>query len=126
MLEARRNELNVKDASKLEEVLERMINDSRRITDVFASLSTLLLNREDKYNGFKKFDRNKAIAMILFFAVTQHNLHKTKLMKLLWYVDMLFFKDYVKSISGMRYVHQHYGPIPEDHNLLLAVLNRAG
>ncbi|WP_434133412.1 DUF4065 domain-containing protein [Sporomusa sphaeroides] len=125
MLEDRRNQLDVRDTRKLEEVLDRLISDERKTKDIFSLISIYQCNQPDIFTGFKKFDRNKFIAMVLFFASNQQNLYKTKLMKLLWYADMLNFQRYVKSISGMKYVHQHYGPIPENHELLLGVLKAA-
>ncbi len=122
MLEQRRNELEVKDAQKLEVLLERMLNEDNRIRDIFGALSILQFNKPNMYSGFKKFDINKVVAMITFFAAHQKELYKTKLMKLLWYADMLYFKRYVQSISGMRYAHLPYGPVPEEHDLLLGVL----
>lgn len=125
MLEDRRGALDVKDAQKLEEVLERMLNETNHLRDVFSSLSILQLNKPDLFSGFKKFDRNKVVAMTLFFAINQKILYKTKLMKLFWYADMIFFRNYVQSISGMRYAHHHYGPVPEEYELLLGVLKAA-
>lgn len=78
------------------------------------------------YSGFKKFDVKKFMAVVLFFAVNQPSLYKTKLMKLLWYADMLFFKENTVSITGMQYIHQQYGPIPYRHSMCLSVMEAMG
>ena len=57
---------------------------------------------ENFYSGFKKFDVEKFIAAVLFFALNPSGLYKTKLMKLLWYADMFFFKETTVSITGMK------------------------
>ena len=44
-------------------------------------------------NGFKGFDYEKLCAMVLFFAQKSAELLKTKLMKLLNYSDMIFYKE---------------------------------
>jgi len=126
MLNDRRSEMDVKDVGKLEELLERMINSANHLNSIFTPFMQMSLNPADEFSGFKKFDRNKMIAMVVFFAKKQCDLYKTKLMKLLWYADMLSFKQRVQSISGMKYVHQNFGPVPENHELILGILKAAG
>lgn len=73
-------------------------------------------------NGFKKFDYDKFCAMVLFFANKSSELLKTKLMKLLNYADMLFYKENGISISGSKYIHFPYGPVPEHFEVLLETM----
>lgn len=40
-------------------------------------------------------------------------------MKLLNYSDMIFYKENGISISGLKYVHFPYGPVPENFDILL-------
>lgn len=68
-------------------------------------------------NGFKKFDYDKLCAMVLYFAHRSKGLLKTKLLKLLNYSDMIFYQENGISISGIRYVHLPYGPVPEKYDL---------
>lgn len=70
-------------------------------------------------NGFKSFDYEKLCAMVLFFASKNSELLKTKLMKLLHYADMIFYKKNGISISGSKYTHFPYGPVPERFDLIL-------
>lgn len=80
----------------------------------------------DVYSGFKKFDAEKFMAVVLYFALNQPELYKTKLMKLLWYSDMLFFKQNALSITGMKYVHLPYGPVPEQQSMCLSLMETLG
>lgn len=73
-------------------------------------------------NGFKKFDYEKFCAMVLFFAHKSPELLKTKLMKLLNYSDMIFYKENGVSISGLKYAHLPYGPVPENIDILLGMM----
>lgn len=70
-------------------------------------------------NGYKAFDYDKTCAMVLFFAKKSSELLKTKLMKLLNYSDMIFYKENGISISGLKYAHLPYGPVPENFDILL-------
>ena len=73
-------------------------------------------------NGFRVFDYDKFCAMILFFAHKSTELLKTKLMKLLNYSDMIFYKENGISISGARYAHLPYGPVPENFDIILGTM----
>lgn len=57
--------------------------------------------------------------MVVFFSSKREELLKTKLMKLLNYADMIFYKENSISISGLKYAHLPYGPVPEKFDLLL-------
>ncbi|MEK4853331.1 type II TA system antitoxin MqsA family protein [Paenibacillus sp. FSL H7-0756] len=70
--------------------------------------------------GYSDFSLEKLINMILYF--TSDGVLKTKLMKLLWYSDFLFFKRQTVSITGVTYVKYPYGPVPKDHDMVLAHL----
>lgn len=73
-------------------------------------------------NGFRAFDYDKFCAMVLFFAHQSSELLKTKLMKLLSYADMVFYKENGISISGAKYAHLPYGPVPENVDILLGTM----
>ena len=63
-------------------------------------------------NGFKNIDISKLEAVINYIANKNNNLYKVKLMKLLWYIDMLYYKKYGKSLTGLVYIHQKLGALP--------------
>ncbi|CAH1213289.1 hypothetical protein PAECIP111893_03663 [Paenibacillus plantiphilus] len=70
--------------------------------------------------GYSDFSLEKFIHMILYFAT--NGVLKTKLMKLMWYSDFLYFKRQTVSITGATYVKYPYGPVPKDHEIALAHL----
>ena len=61
--------------------------------------------------------------MVLFFAHKSAGLLKTKLMKLLNYSDMVFFKENGLSISGLKYAHLPYGPVPDNFDMILGMMS---
>lgn len=73
-------------------------------------------------NGFKLFDYEKLCAMVLYFSHRKKGLLKTKLLKLLNYADMAFYQKEGVSISGARYVHLPYGPVPENFDILFGTM----
>ncbi|MBP1990578.1 Panacea domain-containing protein [Paenibacillus eucommiae] len=70
--------------------------------------------------GYSEFSLDKFLHMILYF--TRRGVQKTKLMKLLWYSDFLYFKRQSVSISGATYCRRKFGPVPKDHDMTLAHL----
>lgn len=77
-------------------------------------------------SGNKKFDYIKFKNMVLYFINKNKGLLKTKLLKLLNYSDMYYFKDNEVSISGLRYVHYPYGPVPYKYDYLFGRLEDDG
>ncbi len=74
-------------------------------------------------NGFKTFDYEKFCAMVLFFAKKSAGLLKVKLLKLLNYSDLVFYQENGISMSGARYVHLPYGPVPKNYDLLFGMMS---
>jgi len=108
----------------------------QKLMDVLDSLSDSTIYQRQVYNyvfspkdklceenGYRAFDFDKFSAMVLFFAHKNVELLKTKLMKLLNYADMIFYKENGISISGARYIHLPYGPVPERFDLLLGMMS---
>jgi putative zinc finger/helix-turn-helix YgiT family protein len=80
----------------------------------------------DITRGNRPFSFEKLGAMVAFFASNATELFKTKLLKLLWYADFLHFKRHGVSISGLRYVHLPYGPVPDNYTQYLGRLEAGG
>lgn len=113
--------LDERQKNKLLETVDKLEQDTeyraeRRFFDLFFSKVPC------EENGFKAFDYEKLCAMVLFFANKSTELLKTKLMKLLNYSDMIFYKENGISISGVRYAHLPYGPVPENFDILLGTM----
>lgn len=110
--------LDEKQIRRLLETVEKLEQDTdfrvgRRYFDLFFSRVPC------EENGFKGFDYEKLCAMVLFFAHKSAGLLKTKLMKLLNYSDMIFYKENGLSISGLKYAHLPYGPVPDNFDMIL-------
>lgn len=69
-------------------------------------------NVESEYNGNKLLDLNKLSMIMGYFANHINYLYKVKLMKLLWYADVLHYRRYGSSMTGLVYKHMTYGALP--------------
>lgn len=110
--------LDEKQKEKLLETVEKLEKDTEyQVCERFLELYFSRIPCEE--NGFKGFDYEKFCAMVLFFAQKTSELLKTKLMKLLCYSDMIFYKENGVSISGVKYAHLPYGPAPDHFDIIL-------
>ena len=73
----------------------------------------------NEFSGYKKLDLQKMKDMISHIVKETGAVYKTKLNKLLWYSDFLYFKNFSVSITGSRYVHLPYGPIPDNYDFII-------
>lgn len=113
--------INEKQKEKLLTVVEKLEqNEEYRTGRRFFNLFFTKVPCEE--NGYRAFDYDKFCAMVLFFAHKASELLKTKLMKLLNYSDMIFYKENGISISGARYAHLPYGPVPENFDIFLGTM----
>lgn len=110
--------LDEKQISRLLKTVEKLEQDADyRVERHYFDLCFSQIPCEE--NGFKGFDYEKLCAMVLFFAYRSNGLLKTKLMKLLNYSDMIFYKENGVSISGLKYAHLPYGPVPDNFDMIL-------
>ena len=74
------------------------------------------------FTGHRNFSFEKLAAMAAYIAHRGRNVYKTKLNKLLFYADFIHYHNNGSSISGARYVHLPYGPVPDRYEGMLAKL----
>ncbi len=74
-------------------------------------------------NGYTTLNIDKIEAMISYIAGKVSNLFKVKLMKMLWYADVLSFIESGCSMTGMVYRHEPMGALPVGHYSLMNLEN---
>lgn len=119
LLERERNKLTPQEITRLEARL-KLLSASSSLHD---KVQDLLFEKPSVYNGFRTFDFARFANAVLFFASREPGLLKTKLLKLLWYSDFLSFRRNTISLTGSRYMHFAYGPVPEKYDLLLGTMD---
>jgi len=112
-----------------EEKKGRLINELKAAEEETCSLERIYEERFGKYeaseqSGYRRLDLAKLFNAILYFC--KGGVLKTKLNKLLFYADFKHFKDYVVSITGVRYAHIPFGPAPDKYALYFATLVENG
>ncbi|MCM1181282.1 MAG: DUF4065 domain-containing protein [Clostridium sp.] len=75
------------------------------------------------FNGYTMLDIDKIEAAVSYLAEYMSNLYKVKLMKSLWYMDALSYKQTGKAITGLVYRHDTMGALPIGHYSLMNLEN---
>ncbi|MFZ5450575.1 MAG: type II toxin-antitoxin system antitoxin SocA domain-containing protein [Thermodesulfobacteriota bacterium] len=63
---------------------------------------------------FIDFARQKLLNALVFFIKNTRNCGKTKIFKLLFYLDFIHFKQTAKPVTGLIYNAFPWGPVPAD------------
>ncbi|MCZ6803627.1 MAG: DUF4065 domain-containing protein [Proteobacteria bacterium] len=106
---------------------ERVLNELEAEEDEANSFEMIFEERfgrytPDEYSGYSRLHLSKLYNAIIFFC--RGGALKTKLNKLLFYADFKHFKEYTVSITGARYIHFDYGPVPNNYEFFTAELQR--
>ncbi len=117
--------LDEKQLKKLRERVALLNNDNSDDFD-YGYISNLFPSTLSLENGYKEFDFDKFASCVLYFINKLPELLIVKLNKLLNYTDMLFFKQNGVSLTGTRYVHLPYGPVPDQYSILYGMLEKRG
>lgn len=104
----------------------RMLDSTETQTNVVPLPQTSTPEAAGVFNGYRAFSLEKMAAMISYLANRTSDLYKTKLNKLLFYSDFVNYYLNGQSISGSRYVHLPYGPVPDGYEETLETLNHYG
>lgn len=77
------------------------------------------------FNGNRPFSPVRLAAMMGYLGTKGKQLYKTKLNKLLFYADLTGYYLTGRGISGARYVHLPYGPVPDTYENVLSLAEAA-
>lgn len=102
---------------KRDSLIARLLKDCNN-----TFLLTYLQNQEpSSINGQKAFNFSKVVNMLKLL-VHENGVYKSKLLKLFFYSDFYHHKACGFSISGMKYAHATFGPVPDKFELILAMV----
>lgn len=122
LLNENRDVLSDRKRDSVIEKANHVLDASDNDPEEFASR---LFNYEpDEYSGFREFNLERFEAATLYLC--EGGEPKTKLNKLLYYVDMKCYKDNASPLTGSRYIHLDHGPVPNNYELLLGVMVSKG
>ena len=112
----RYNEIEQNIVNCTDEINERISRENLEIKYIDYDKETI-------YNGYKLLDIDKLEVVISYIALYVKELYKVKLMKMLWYIDSLYFKKFGKSLTGLIYLHRELGALPIGHYQIIGLHN---
>lgn len=103
---------------------ERIMNKLEQIDSLCNILEDNWKYIRDKLSGWTKLHYKKIQNAILYFC--RRGMLRTKLNKLLFYLDFKHCKENSMGITGLRYYHEKYGPVPHNYNELIRLFILSG
>ena len=111
---------NPKKQAKISEKIFSIAPDKEQVNKLIEdTLIKKYFSIEEINRGNKMLNLNKIFAVIKRILEKCGNIYKTKLVKLLWYIDMKNYKDNKESMTGLAYYHMNYGACPLGLDLIL-------
>ncbi len=128
IFEKNKHLLSKKEIKILEEKLGKLITEGQKKLNILSIFEQYLTSDKsiNEFTGFKPFDLQKTKNLILYIAEKSKGVMKTKANKLFFYIDFLFFKTYSVSLTGSKYVHLPFGPIPNDYDWIINLIVEEG
>lgn len=114
--------LSEKDKAKIMRRLDSASSEHIEYHLISISILDLLPKTADALSGFVEFNANRLRQAVIYLALRERSLYKTKLNKLLFYLDFASYRDYGQGFTGLRYAHADYGPVPDRYELIMAAL----
>ena len=102
----------------------RHLEESAKRTEAMAQAAAAV--QPNVFSGNRIFSFEKLAAMTAYIASKGKEVYKTKLNKLLFYSDFVNYYLSGRSISGSRYVHLPFGPVPDGYENFLQTFSAAG
>lgn len=72
--------------------------------------------------GMRLFDPDRARETVVYLAEHARDLYRTKLNKVLFYLDFAAYRETGAGFTGLRYAKAPFGPVPHQFELLMAGL----
>jgi putative zinc finger/helix-turn-helix YgiT family protein len=116
--EQKEKQLSERLKVSLKKRINGLLNDNSvsKLTQIFIGET-----EATEFTGYKKFNLQKMIEIILYILNGKKE-YKTKINKLLWYIDFLNFKKQVRSITGSSYINLKYGPTPDSYGFIFELM----
>ena len=118
-VEASVHYLNEKEVEKYT-VKALKLAQEKEISTVYGEPAKVELKQDvpNAYNGYRRLDLQCVAQIIAFLDKEVGDLYKTKLNKLLFYIDFLTYKRVGSSLMGLQYRAIPFGPVPSEYERL--------
>ncbi len=110
-VDAAKNVLSDGEYTRIKKRLEEC--DSEASMDILLYKLIFGDNTRGRYNGYAKLSMSKLKNVLLFFIEKSKGVFVTKMNKLLFYTDLLSFREMGQAMTGLTFKAIQYGPVPD-------------
>lgn len=121
ILEGAKERISIRDYERVKEKVKSMMGE-----DETGELEEFLRRKNSGLNVLKLYGTVSYMLKVMKDEFNASYVNKVRFMKLLWFVDSAYAKEYGKGLTGLNYAHLPIGPAPESHNILMELLESAG
>lgn len=111
------------DQKKQVKIYKKIINATPSLEQSNSLIEKTLIKKhfsnDSILRGNSDIDLKRILAILKRIIDRGMKLYKTKIGKLLWYMDMLYYKENNYSITGLSYFNMKYGAVPLGLDLIL-------
>lgn len=121
-LDERKDKFTEKRYNEIKDNIKHAIDEKNIKLDIL-KLKYIDYDTENENNGNCLLNIDKLSNYIAYIAKKMQeekiDLKKVVLMKLLWYIDAIGYKENNKALTGLVYVHENYGALPIGHEEIM-------
>ena len=81
-----------------------------------------MAHEESLETGMRAFDPDRLREVVAYLAAHVRDLYRTKLNKILFYLDFASYRDTGRGFTGLRYAKADFGPVPDQYELMMGAL----
>ena len=81
-----------------------------------------MAHEESLETGMRAFDPDRLREVVADLAAHVRDLYRTKLNKILFYLDFASYRDTGRGFTGLRYAKADFGPVPDQYELMMGAL----
>lgn len=121
LLQKNKSKFSEKRYSEISTNIKKIIDSEIKeyLNELQISGKYINYDEESLLNGNRLLNLDKIKNVLGYIAQNMGEIKKVVLMKILWYIDAISFKQTNKSITGLVYAHMPYGALPIAYDELL-------
>ena len=114
------------DQRSIAEAIEGFSTPQQESESISRVVVMMMPQVPSEFTGGRVFDAARFGEVLVYLAGNASDLFRTKLNKVLFYLDFSAFRDFGIGMTGLRYAHADYGPVPDKFEQVIAAFVDGG
>ena len=108
------------DQQSIAEAIEDFSTPQQESESISRVVMMMMPQVPSEFTGGRAFDAARFREVLVYLAENAKSLFRTKLNKVLFYLDFSAFRDSGIGVTGLRYAHADFGPVPDKFEQVIA------